>query len=935
MLDFYIPRKLNSGDRLILDSELIGRSGVFVVLAEPGAGKSDLLDFLSESYGVIRERGNQFVHREVAAASVLVIDALDEVARIGEEKINEIIVKARASGAATVIFASRSYTWDQARTAAVCDCFGSDPTILRLEPFDDDEQRQLFANYKPSEDFVAFKAEVERFELEPILVNPQFLKLFADAYVEGGRRFSSKKQIYADAVRRLAIERTTAAGAAGRPEISQIVAAASEIFAKLLLSGASGISANEEIEGDVYPYLRSIISNTQIADFSLNTRLFRSTGSVNRHDPVHRIVAEYCAADYLVKRIEASSNTFSLRRCLAVVAPNSTVRNELRGLLGWMASLGGRDIQEAIVKLDPYAVLANGDASQLHPPVKRLLLERLRSLAEVDPFFRRMDSRRKFNVAGFFSADIVEQVRPLLAPAHSNTHLLGLALELLEDTEAGKGLESEFRAILLNPNAEEFDRERAYRNITAISNRESLGDFDALVNEGTRDSLEIASQMLTKEGVTHFGESRTLGVVKALATLYPADRLREHRLGSTYFVRQLISGFTLDEARFLLEGLTAELNCTCGKVRPHRCTCRRGRSKIAGYLLDRYFELMVGPRDPRQIRRWTERLVFHNHMNADKSASVAAMAQDTGLRRAIQISIVGGLTDPAQIGDTMVNFFMSSTHSGLHFREGDHDALIDHALATGNLPLWKYLIVAHNPYDSSRQGSNPARARMRAQARSSPGLLRIWAKVNRDHRDRIRREHFRFGHSKKRYERREDERKASLLAGFQRDRALIEAGQHWGWLKALARRYLHGAHEDDVVVDEQLIETALLNCFDFLAPHVPTLETMAQQGSGAMSMVLEAACLATFRRTGSLGTISLDGLRVVKAGSIGGSAYREGEAERFEAHIDSILFPSDTDKIEYATRLIEPQLTRTGDAATGVPLLDHRKTFESVKAPWP
>lgn len=932
MLEFYIQRKLYGGDRLILDSELIGRSGVFVVLAEPGAGKSDLLDFLSESYGITREPGNQFVYRAVTAASVLVIDALDEVARIGEEKINEIIVKARASGATTVVFASRSYIWDQARTAAVRDCFGSEPTILRLEPFDDDEQRQLFANYKPSEDFTVFQSEVGRFELEPILGNPQFLKLFADAYVEGGRRFSSKRQIYADAVRRLASERTTAAGAAGRPEISQIVAAANEIFAKLLLSGASGISANEEIEGDVYPYLRSISSDTQIAVFASNTRLFRPTGAVNRHDPVHRIVAEYCAADYLVKRIETSSNTFSLRRCLAVIAPNSTVRNELRGLLGWMAALGGRDTQETIVELDPYAVLANGDASQLHAPVKRLLLERLQSLAEVDPFFRRMDSWRKFNVAGFFSAEIIHQVRPLLSSAHSKTHLLGLMLELLHDTEAGRGLESEFRAILLNPKAEELDRERAYRNIAAISNGGSLGDFDALVNEATRDSLDIASQMLEKEGVNHFGKTRTLALVKALATLYPAERLREHRLGSTYFVRQIIFRFTLDETRFLLEGIAADLNCTCGKVKPHRCTCRRGRSKIAGYLLDRYFELMVGPRDPKQIRRWTEHLVFNNHMNGDRSASVAAMAQDSGLRRAIQISIVGGLSDPAQISDTMVNFFMSSTHSGLHFHEGDHDALVDHALATGNHPLWQYLIVTHNPYDSSRHGSNPARSRMRAQARSSPELLRIWAKVNRDHRVRVRLEHVRFGHSRKHRARREAERKATLLASFQQNRALIEAGQHWGWLKTLAQRYLHGAHEEDLAIeDEQLIETALLNCFDFLAPHVPSLDIIAQQGSGAISIVLEAACLATFRRTGSLSIIEPDVVRVVKAGSIGGSAYQEGEAERFEAHIDAILFPSDTNKIEFATRLIEPQLNRTGDTATGVPLLDHRKTFESVK----
>jgi hypothetical protein len=931
MPEFYIQRKLHRGDKLLIDSELVGQSGIFVVLAEPGAGKSDLLDFLSKSYEVPRQPASQFVHEAPVTKSVLVIDALDEVARIGEEKINEIIVKARASTATTVIFASRSYVWDQARTTAVRDCFGVEPNILRLEPFDDDEQRQLFADYLPSEDFEAFRTEANRFELTPILGNPQFLKLFADAYVQGGRRFSSKKQIYADAVRRLASERRNAPGATARPEIDAIVAAASEIFAKLLLSGALGVSANEEIEGDVYPYLRSIAANAEIADFALNTRLFKPTDTVNRHDPVHRIVAEYCAANYLIKRIEDPTNTFSLRRCLAVVAPNSTVRNELRGLLGWMASLGNRDMQETIVKLDPYAVL-NGDASQLDSSVKPMLLNGLKSLAENDPFFRRMDSWRKFNVAGFFTADMIAHVRPLLSGANSKTHLRGLMLELLYDTEAGRGLETEFRTILLDPQAEEHDRDRAYQNIAAISKGGLVNDFNTLVTQATRDSLDIASQILRDEGISRMGKSRALAFVKALATLYPESGLREHRLGSRYFIRQVISTFSLNDTRYLLSGITSNLACTCGKLKPHRCTCRRGISKIAGYLLDRYFELMVGPHDPRQIRRWTERLVFENHKNGDQSKSVESMSHNAGLRQAIQTSMIGGLTDPDEIIDTRVNFFMSSTHSGLSFRGGDHDALVDHALAVGNHLLWEHLIVTHSRYDSSARGPNPARARMKAQARSSPELLRIWTKANRAYDERVRKDHVNFGHSRRHYERSEAERKADVQASFEANRALIEAGRHWGWLRAFAQRYLHGAHEDDPIIDdEQLIEAALCNCFDFLAAEVPSLETIAARGSGDILMVLEAACLATFRKTGTLVGIPLDMLRAIKAGGIGGSAYQKGEAERFELSIDGLIFSSDADKIEFITHLIEPQLTRTGDAATNVYILDHHQTFANVK----
>lgn len=932
MSKFYIHRKVYCGEKLIFDHELLEKSGVLVVLAEPGAGKTDLLDYLGRSHAAPCELASLFVHRPVSFQSVLIIDALDEVARIGEEKINEIIVKARASTATTVILASRSYIWDQARTTAVRDCFGVEPIILRLEPFDDDEQRQLFADYLPSEDFEAFRTEATRFELTPILGNPQFLKLFADAYVQGGRRFSSKKQIYADAVRRLASERRNAPGATARPEIDAIVAAASDIFAKLLLSGTLGVSANEEIEGDAYPYLRSIASNAEIADFALNTRLFKPTGTVNRHDPVHRIVAEYCAADYLIKRVEDPTNTFSLRRCLAVVAPNSTARNELRGLLGWMASLGNRNTQETIVKLDPYAVFANGDASQLHSSVKPLLLNGLKSLAENDPFFRRMDSWRKFNVAGFFTVDMIPHVRPLLSGANSKTHLRGLMLELLCDTEAGRGLEPEFRTIFLDPQAEEHDRDLAYQNIAAISKSGLLNDFNTLVAQATRDSLDIASQILRDEGISRIGQSHALAFVRALATLYPESGLRERRLGSRYFIRQVISTFSLNDTRYFLDGITSNLACTCGKLKPHRCTCRRGISKIAGYLLDHYFELMVGPHDPRQIRRWTEPLVFENNKNRDQSKSVDAMSQNAGLRRAIQISMIGGLSDPDQIIDARVHLFMSSTHSGVTFREGDHDALVDHALAIGNHVLWQHLIVSHSPYDSSARGPNPSRARMKAQARTSPDLLRIWTKVNRASRELFRRDHVRFGHSRGHYKRMEAERKAGLLANFEANRVLIEAGRHWGWLIALAQRYLHGAHEDDLVIkDEKLIEAALLNSFNFITPEIPSIVVIAERGSTNVSMVLEAACLAAFRKTGALAGIPLDMLRAVKAGGIGGSAYQKGEAERFERTIDGLIFSSDADKIEFITRLIEPQLTRPEDAATNVYMLDHHETFANVK----
>lgn len=128
---------------------------------------------------------------------------------------------------------------------------------------------------------------------------------------------------------------------------------------------------------------------------------FQTRRKTDQHAPVHKIIVEYCAANYMVKRLTASTNRLSLLQCLSIIAPNLTVRDELRGLVGWMAALGNQPIQEALIDRDPYAVLANGDPSRLLTSSKRRLLRQLRKIAEEDPYFRRNDIWRTFSAADF------------------------------------------------------------------------------------------------------------------------------------------------------------------------------------------------------------------------------------------------------------------------------------------------------------------------------------------------------------------------------------------------------------------------------------------------------------------------------------------------------------------------------------------------------
>lgn len=443
---FYLPRSLADNDKTYTETELLAASNYVVVLAEPGGGKTELMESLAQQLGTTAVTASKFVYVGAKAKNIpLVIDAFDELSKVDNSGIYKLLGQAEAVNPTHVYLSSRSSEWDNAATNAVKEFFGSPPLVVRLCEFDKAEQRAIFEHHLPGEDFKAFQAEVARFDLEMLLPNPQFLKLFADAYIESERHFTDKRSIFAQAVERLAKEANTNV-ANINPRLSTIrkVNTSSEVFTKLLLSGAEGVCTSEATENRMYPLLASLFEGDTEADGILATRLFKPGDSVNHHRPVHKIVAEYCAADYLTKRIADPTDSLTLSKCLPIIAPNSTVRDELRGLLGWMAALGNKPIEESAIELDPYAVLANGDPSQLEPSSKRLLVNRLKEIETQDPYFRRGDFWRRFSVAGFFTQDVMEEIKPLLK-AGSDGHLRDLILELLVGSPAIEQLRDDLR----------------------------------------------------------------------------------------------------------------------------------------------------------------------------------------------------------------------------------------------------------------------------------------------------------------------------------------------------------------------------------------------------------------------------------------------------------------------------------------------------------
>jgi len=938
---FYLPRQLSGEDSIYTEDELLAASKYLVVLAEPGGGKTELMGSLALKLGGSTVTANKFKRVGAdAEGSPLVIDAFDELAKIDQTGIHDLLANARKANPTHVIISSRSSEWGTAATNAFEEYLGCSPLVVRLVEFEEVEQEQIFQHHAPSEDFAAFQAEVARFDLAALLPNPQFLKMFADAYIESGRRFTDKRNIFSQAVERLAKEANATVAKASQPlSIKQKIDLSSEVFAKLLLSGAEGIGTSEAKADRIYPLLTSLFETPTAVEGILATRLFKPGDNADQHRPVHKIVAEYCAADYLAKRIADPSDHLTIHKCLPIIAPNSTVRDELRGLLGWLAALGNKSIQEAAIQLDPYAVLANGDPSQLEHSSKRLLIQCLKEVETRDPYFRRGDSWRRFSAAGFFTEDVLKEIKPLLAPG-SDGHLRDLILELLVGSPAIEHLANELRQLVLKPDQSEHSRLLASNCLLDYSGYDHRSDVATLIDESTNTSMKVAASIITKIDPNAFEFTCLSDFFRACTKLYPIPRDQLARtVGTSYFIRRLIEKLDLSLAELLLDKLSCAVICSCGKQR-YECCCRDAISKIIGLMLDRYFDLASAPFEPKRIWQWLKNLNFPNQQVAKYSTAVNSLQSNDELRQGIISHVFGALVDKDLIFETRIEHFELYSHSGLQLQFRDFEFIVDLAFTSNNPALWASFMAVHQRYRHKiERGSDLLRRHMRKQALEKPQFMMEWVRSNRAYKQLAHKARFpRSNRKVKRRQRKRDDLRAENIRYYQDNRALIESGCNWRSLVRFAELVLMRPEQiEESVGDVALVRTALRNCLDFIDSEIPGLTKFAErQCSGKIlnsEMVLLAACLEIMRSEGNLESVDLRLLTALRT-SINRhySSVIEEERSALKSEVDRLIFAESSSAENYLRQYLEPQLSHKGCKHPDMWLLHGDEIFSHLRA---
>lgn len=353
----------------------------YVLLGEPGMGKSTEFREEAKRIGTIKPiPARHFIRRRPENCpewqkGPLFIDGLDEVRAGGgnpKEVVDQIIKQLEDLTLPQFRLSCRSGSWlgigDQEELNILSN---SDAIpVLQLNPLTHQNIQEILSQRGlEGEKFIH---HAHKHNLKAFLFNPQLLNVLLQSWRTNNWPYTPC-EAFENACRELIREHNQqhldARSFDLQPSLEEILNAAGELSALMLIAGKSGWTATFTDDTEILS-LSDVKNPNRLAAF--DSAIF--TDRRENRTPIHRLIAEYLGARYLDGKIR---DGLSVRRILTLlVGYDGIPLPDLRGLAGWLAAFNCR-ARETLIHTDPIAVAFNGDASSFNSKERRQLLENL------------------------------------------------------------------------------------------------------------------------------------------------------------------------------------------------------------------------------------------------------------------------------------------------------------------------------------------------------------------------------------------------------------------------------------------------------------------------------------------------------------------------------------------------------------------------------
>jgi len=366
----------------------------YVLLGDPGAGKTEALKQEARDSGGVYFRARDFVslNNESYKGKLLFIDGLDEMRAGGDSRtpLDQIRVCLEQLGNPRFRLSCREADWLGANDLESLMCVSPNQTIiaLHLNPLNQTDITAIL-NQKHGIDAARFIEQAEHYGLADLLSNPQTLNLLVEAV--GSEAWpQSRKDVYEMACKQLVRESNFEHRQANRNKA--IADAAGYLCAIQLLSGSVGFAQDDDVISQQHIDLKSLVFPTHLSlsaiNATLQTKLFQGDGD-HCLAVIHRSVAEFLGARYIAQNIE--KNMLPIGRVFALmVSDDGGIVTDLRGLSAWLSvhCLSGRI---RLIDADPLGIVLYGDVKHFSPEDKQYVLSSMHKEALRYTWFRSED----------------------------------------------------------------------------------------------------------------------------------------------------------------------------------------------------------------------------------------------------------------------------------------------------------------------------------------------------------------------------------------------------------------------------------------------------------------------------------------------------------------------------------------------------------------